>query len=74
MQATATFIETIDTLNFYAENPAVSKIKIPLEKLSFILQKIHTKLGGEFSKKYVKFCKQYFFIDLEWTTMWATAA
>lgn len=45
MQATATFIEVIETLNMASDNPVIGDIRSSLEKLQIILKKIYQKLG-----------------------------
>ena len=59
VQATATFIETIEALNYAAENPIIGEIKPALERLSLILKKLNQKLGPEFSSKYNSFTRLY---------------
>jgi hypothetical protein len=56
-QATAAFIEVIDTLNLCADNPVIGDIRAPLEKLQLILKKIYKKLGPEFTNKYTFFIR-----------------
>lgn len=57
MQATAAFIEVIDTINLAADNPVIGEIRAPLEKLQLILKKIYQNLGPEFTNKYNSFVK-----------------
>lgn len=57
MQATATFIEVIEALNMASDNPVISEIRGPLEKLQLILKKIYQKLGPEFTNKYNSYCR-----------------
>jgi hypothetical protein len=57
MQATATFIEAIEALNMASDNPVISEIRSPLEKLQLLLKKIYQKLGPEFTNKYNSYCR-----------------
>ena len=57
MQATATFIEVIETLNMASDNPNIGEIRPPLEKLQLILKKVYQKLGPEFTTKYNIYCR-----------------
>jgi hypothetical protein len=67
MQATATFIEVIESLNMASDNPVISEIRAPLEKLQLILKKIYQKLGPEFTQKFNTYCKLYKCPYLVWT-------
>lgn len=67
MQATSTFIEVFETLNMASDNPVISEIRTPLEKLQLILKKVYQKLGPEFTTKFNTYCRLYLFLDAEWT-------
>lgn len=57
MQATSTFIEVFETLNMASDNPVISEIRTPLEKLQLILKKVYQKLGPEFTSKFNAYCR-----------------
>jgi hypothetical protein len=66
MQATSTFIEVFETLNMASDNPVISEIRTPLEKLQLILKKVYQKLGPEFTSKFNTYCRLYVFPQAEW--------
>lgn len=40
-----------------SDNPVISEIRTPLEKLQLILKKVYQKLGPEFTGKYNAYCR-----------------
>ena len=59
MEATASFLSAIDTMEFNQSKPVIIELKSSIGELVFLLRKLKSKLSSEFGAKVVSLDQMY---------------